>query len=174
MNYFYEIATVLFTCLLVHIFFNGWFGVKNLGRSRMVLFMASYFFLHSIATLLPLSPLILIAVSFLLFFGIAGALYQTTLTSALYSSLLFVALAVLSQYLCLVLLNALGVDTSILMAGGNARAILLVLAKTVHFAVVLIVASVLRKNRVALSIKQVVPLLPCLIVSIYICYDHKI
>jgi sensor histidine kinase YesM len=67
------------------------------------------------------------------------------------------------------LLSILGFHINSLMINGNARAIYLVLAKTLHFAVVLIAISILRKNRAALTLKQIVPLLPCLIISIYIC-----
>jgi sensor histidine kinase regulating citrate/malate metabolism len=55
------------------------------------------------------------------------------------------------------------------MTDGNTRSIYLIFAKSVHFAVVLIAASLLRKNRVALTAKQIAPLFPCLVVSIYTC-----
>ena len=169
MNYLFEVAAVLFACLLVYIFFNGWFGTRTRNRSRVAFYMASYFLLHSIVALPPLDPVLRAAISFFLVLGIACALYETTLPSALYSSLIYMALAVLSEYFSLVLLNMLSFDTATLMQGGNARAILLALAKTVHFAAVVIAAAVLRKNRAALTFKQVAPLLPCLVVGIYIC-----
>ena len=169
MIYFFEVSTVLFTCLLLHIFFDGWFGARNQKRTRMAFFMSLYFLLHSIVTLLPITPPLRAFVSFFLFLGVAGVLYETTLVSALYSSLLFVALAVLSEYSCLLLLEALGFETGSLMSAGYERAIYLAIAKTAHFVVVLIAASFLRKNRAALTLRQVAPLLPCLIVSIFIC-----
>ena len=55
------------------------------------------------------------------------------------------------------------------MAGGNSRAINLILAKTAHFVIVLIASLILRRNRATLSVKQVSPLLPCLILTMYIC-----
>jgi len=119
--------------------------------------------------LFALTPILQAAISFVLVFVIAGALYGTTLSSALYSSLIYMALAILSEYSSLVILNAFGFDTGALMAGGNTRIVLLALAKTVHFMVVLIAASVLRKNRITLTLRQVAPLLPCIIVSVYIC-----
>ena len=166
---FFEVATVLFACLLVHIFFNGWFGARAQKRSKMALFMLAYFLLHSVVTLLPLNPALRAVISTFLVIGIAAALYETTKPSAIYSAFLYMALAVLSEYLCLVFMQMLGFDANVLMVEGNSRAIYLFIAKTVQFIVVLIAASVLRKNRAALTAKQVAPLIPCLIVSIHIC-----
>jgi hypothetical protein len=119
--------------------------------------------------LFPIDPILRAFISVFLVTGIAAALYDTSKLSAIYSALLFVALAVLSEYLSLVVLQTLGVDTHTLMSDGNIRAIYLALAKTVHLIVVLIAASILRRNRAILTIKQIAPLLPCVIVSIYVC-----
>jgi membrane-associated HD superfamily phosphohydrolase len=115
-----------------------------------------------------MNPAIRAIISTFLVIAIAAALYETTKFSATYSSLLYMALAVLSEYVCLVVMQILGFNTLTLLVDGNSRAIYLVFAKTVHLVVVLVAASVLRKNRIALTVKQIAPLLPCLIVSIYI------
>jgi hypothetical protein len=154
---------------LVHIFFNGWFGTKSSNLLKLLLFMALYFILQSSVTLLDLHPLLRTAISYFLVLGIALVLYETVLISAVYSSLIYMALAVVSEFLCLKFLNIIGFKTDMLMIEGNTRAIYLALAKTIHFAVVLVAASILRKNRTALTLRQVAPLFPCLIVSIYIC-----
>ena len=170
MTYFcFEIATVLFECLLVHIFFNGWFGLKSHKHSKVLPFMVLYFISQCAVSLFPLHPIFRTIYNFILVLVIAVSLYETTHSAAVYSSFLFATLAVISEFLCFLLLNALAFNTDSLMIRGNARAIYLVLAKTAHFAVVLITSTVLRKNRAALTLKQVAPLLPCLIVSIYIC-----
>ena len=168
-HYYFEIATALFECLLVHFFFNAWFGIRNCGQKKALLFMAVFFLLQCSITLLPLFPPLRAAISYLIVLGITAALYKTNKPSAVYGAFLYMALAVVSEYLCLVLLSSISFDANELMTAGNARAIYLALAKMVHFVVVLIAASVLRKNRAALTLKQVTPLIPCLIVSIYIC-----
>ncbi|MCL2152068.1 MAG: GHKL domain-containing protein [Oscillospiraceae bacterium] len=170
MNYLYfEIATVLFECLIVHVLFNAWFGLKAHNRTRDVVCYAIFFFLTCLITILPVQPLIRSAINLILVFCLAKLLYNSTIVSSLYSSLLFTALAVVTEYFCLVLLNYLHFDTEALMAVGNARAIYLVLAKSVHFLAAIITASVFRKNRATLTLKQILSLIPCLIVSIYIC-----
>lgn len=170
MNYItFEIATVAFECLLVHIFFNGWFGTKSQNFLKLLLFIALYFLLQCSITLLDLHPVLRTIISYFLVFGTALVLYETILISAAYSSIIYMALAVVSEFLCLKLLNILGLRTNLLMLEGNSRVIYLAVAKTVHFAVVLVATSILRKNRTTLTIKQITPLFPCLIVSIYIC-----
>jgi len=66
------------------------------------------------------------------------------------------------------ILPSIGFDTDMLMTHGNPRIIYLAFAKTVHFAAVIVAASILRKNRAALSVKQIAPLFPCILISIYI------
>ena len=166
---YFEIATVLFECMLIHIFFNGWFGLKNSRRSKVAIFMALYFLLQCIISLLPLFPALRSIISYFLVLGIAAVLYDTKQSTAMYSSFLYIALAVISEYLCFTLLSALSFDVDNLLSSGSTRMIYLSLAKTVHFFVVLITATVLRKNRVTLTLKQVIPLIPCLAISIYIC-----
>lgn len=170
MNYAaFEIATAMFECLLVHIFFNGWFGIRSRNLLKTLLFMALFFLLQSSVSLLAIHPALRTAICYFLVFGITTVLYETKLVSAIYSSFIFIALAVVSEFLCLNLLNMLGFNSSALVITGNARAIYLALAKTLHFAVVIIATLILRKNHTALTFKQAAPLLPCLIVSIYIC-----
>lgn len=169
MNDVYEVATVLFACLLIHIFFGSWFGLRRDSRLRLILLMMSYFVLHSALTLVALNPALQAGISFMLVLYISAAMYNTKLPSAIYSSLLYIVIAVLSEYASLVLLNILGFDTDALMAGGSTRAVMLALAKAVHFFAVLIAASVLRKNRASLSFRQVAPLLPCLAACVYLC-----
>lgn len=165
-----EILTVLFECILVYVFFNAWFGMR--ARSGMVillLVMAGFFSLQCVISLTMIHPMLRLIISYLLTLGVAAVLFETKRASAIYSALLYIALAVASEYLSLVMLGAFGFDTDLLMTEGNARAVYLVFAKTVQLIVVLIAASILRKNRAALTLKQILPLLPCLIVSIYIC-----
>jgi sensor histidine kinase YesM len=162
-------ATVLIECLLVHILFYSWFGLKARKPLKIALFMAAYFLLQSFITLLPLYPVFRTTISCFLVLAVVIALYDTTKSAAVCSAFLFIALAVVSEYLSLALLNTLDFDVNALMTEGNARAIYLALAKTVNFAIVLVAASVLRKNRAALTPRQVVPLLLCLVVSIYLC-----
>lgn len=166
---FFEVATVMFACLLIHIFFNSWYGTRNRAPFKNFLIMTAYFLLHSIAVLLPIDPMFRTLISAFLVTGVAVVLYDTSKPSAIYSALLFLALAVLSEYLSLVVLQMLGVDSYTLMSDGNIRAIYLALAKIVHLIIVLIAASVLRRNRAILTIKQIAPLLPCVLVSIYVC-----
>ena len=166
---FLEISTVVLECLMVHVLFNGWFGLKHRKRVTQLLFYLPYFAMNCLVTLLPLYPVLRSVICCIFAIIISKALYDTTIFSAAFSSVLFMVLAVLSEYLSLMLLVALNVETHALEAGGNARAIYLVLAKITHFAVVLVVTSVFRKNRAALSVKQIVPLLSCLAVVMYIC-----
>ena len=167
--YLFEAATTLFECFLAHIFFNGWFGVKNMKRAKRALLMSSDFALHCIVALLPLDQTLRSAISYVLVLGIAAALYDTTRISALYSTIIYVALSLLSEYLCILLMDTLRLDTTALAAEGNARALYLALSKTVHFAIAVIVASALRRDHLIVTVKQVAPIFPSIIISAFIC-----
>lgn len=167
--YHLEMATALFECLLVHVLFNGWYGFRNTKKSAVVLSYTLFFVLLCFLSLLLIQPFARSIIIFFLVAGLVRFLYDTTTFSALYSSLLCVALAVGAEYFCLALMNLLNYDTTTLMVEGTARAIYLVIAKTVNFAIILVVAAMFRKKRATLSIKQVLPLFPCLFVTIYVC-----
>ena len=169
MHDFFEIATVLFACILVHIFFNSWFGIRNYKRSTIAIIFLLYIVLHSIIAIFDISPILRVVISYCLILCLCGSLYRTGLYTAIFSALLFVALAVLSEYLPYVFLSLLGISSESLMGAGNDRAVLLALAKTTHFIVVLFAASILRKNTSRLTLRQVLPLMPSLLVSIFIC-----
>lgn len=169
MNYiFFETATVLIFCLLVHIFFNSWFGLRKIAYSKVAIFVTAYFLLQLAISILPLNPILRAGISYFLVLVIARVLYKTTRISAAYGALIFMVLAVVAEYLCLLFLSSFGFDADILMVHGNYRVIYIALARTVHFVVVLFAASILRKNRATLSLKQIAPLFPCLLISIYI------
>ena len=166
---FFEIFTVIFELLLVHIFFSWWFGYRNIKRPKIALYLVIYFLLRTTITLLPVTPAIRAIVSFFFILGIVAILFETTRPSAIYGALLFLALGVLSEYLGQLILYSFSFDTEALISPGYARMIFIALGLSIRFITVLIAASILRKNRAALSFKQVVPIFPCFVVSIYIC-----
>jgi len=165
----FEMATVFFECVFVHIFYNAWFGEKAQSSIYRIIYIASLFVCLSMSSLIIQQPALRSITGFLVVLTFAKLSYNVNTFSSIYSTVLFVALAVVSEYLCLILLGAFSIELSLLSVQGNARAIYLVLAKMVHFVSVVTASSILRKNRVALTPRQLAPLMPCLIVSIYIC-----
>ena len=166
---FFEVASVLFELLLVHIFFGWWFGYKNVSFQKKTICIMIYFALRSITTLLPIDPIFRVALNYFIFLAVAAVLFETTKPSAVYSAFLFMALAILAEFLGTLILSMFGFDFDLLLTLSDARVISIALSKTIRLIIVLIAASILRKNQAALSLKQVAPILPCVIVSIYIC-----
>ena len=166
----FEIGTSLFECLLVHIFFHNWFGRREVSRAFWLLIFFGYFCTNIILTLAPLPPLIRSALSLICVTIIVRLLYQNSTLSALLGSVLYMCLAVIAEYLTMVVMNALSFDTVTLMETGKVRAVYIVFAKLIHLVLVLVISSILSKNRGPLKFLQVLPLLPCQIISMYICH----
>lgn len=164
-----EFSTVLFDLLFIHIFFGWWFGYRNKPRPQIALYFLAYLLLRSIITFLPVDPVIRVVVNCFFVFGISYLSFDTAKISALFSSLLFMVLGILSESFSYVIVHMFSFDGDALMAPGNARTILISLAVSVRLITVLIAASILKKNQAALTFRQLAPILPCLAVCIFIC-----
>lgn len=167
---FFEIGTSLFECLLVHIFFHNWYGRREVPKVFWWLIFWGYLCTNIILTLAPLPPLIRSALSLICVTIIVRLLYQNSTLSAFGGSVLYMCLAVIAEYLTMVVMNALSFETVILMETGKIRAVYIVFAKLIHLILVLVFSSILSKNRGPLKFLQVMPLLPCQIISMYICH----
>lgn len=164
-----EIGTPIFECFLVHIFFHNWFGRRVVPRWRFAATFLCYFLTNVVCTLSPLLPLVRSLVSIVCVAVVVWLLYDATPLFAVSGSVLYMGLAVLAEYSTMAVMNTFSFDTTVLMEYGQVRAIYIAFAKLIHLAFVLIVSAVLSRNHGPLKVQQIIPLLPCQIISMYIC-----
>lgn len=165
-----EVGTSLFECFLAYIFFHNWFGSKDVCRSNFWLVFSTYLAINVICTLSPILPIFRSLINLVCLIFVAKILFDSTRILSVCGSILYMGVAVLSEYVTMVTMNALAYDTIQLMELGPERASYIAFAKLINLLIVSVASTVLGRNRGPLKIYQVLPLIPCQLISIYICH----
>ena len=169
MFFFFEIGTSLVECALTLLLFDAWFERRTIVPSKFWGVLLLYFLANCCYTLVPMPPILRTFCGVACVFITANFLYALTPLWALSGAVINLTINVLIEYLTLVVMDMLVFDTSRLMQYGPERASYIVIAKLLNIIVVLVVASVLGRRKARLSIIQVIPLLICQLISIYMC-----
>lgn len=164
-----ELGTSVFEVFLIHILFENWFGLRDGSRAKHGLLFVLYFSANCAYTLLSIAPLIRSIIAVVCIAIYAYLQYDTNKVSAIYGSITYIAISVLTEYITMVIMNQLSYDTAQLMTYGKERVVYIIFAKLVNLIGVIIAGAVLGRNKGPLKIQQIVPLLPCQLISIYIC-----
>lgn len=169
MFYFFEIGTAVVECALTHLLFDAWYGRRSDSTGRLLGGLALYFLVNCAYTLMPILPIVRTSCAAICFYMVCLLIYKSTPLTAVAGAMVNLAINVLVEYLTLVVMDFLVFDTDQLMNYGPERVSYIVIAKLLNIIAVLLVASVLGRRKVSLSIVQVIPLLVCQIISIYMC-----
>lgn len=165
-----EVGTSIFECFLAYIFFHNWFGARQRSLISFGCVFFLYFIVNTIFTLCTIVPIIRSGINLICLAMVAWVLFDTTVISATYGSLLYMGLAILSEYATMTLMNLLAYSTDQLMGTGVERASYIALAKLINLVIVVITSAFLGRNNGPLKAHQILPLIPCQLISIYICY----
>lgn len=166
---FFEIGTSVVECALTHLLFDAWYGRRSASRRRLLGGLTIYFLVNCSYTLMPILPIVRTLCAAACFYVVCLLVYNSTPTTAIVGAMVNLAINVLVEYLTLVVMDFLVFDTNQLMNYGPERVSYIVIAKLLNIIVILLVASILGHHKVRLSIVQVIPLLICQLISIYIC-----
>lgn len=169
MFHFIEIGTSVFECFLIHIFFGNWFGTKSIGRRKFLLGITLFLLANIGYTLAPIEPILRSLLAVVCAAVLVLCLYQTSPVMAICGSVVYIGLSVVGEYITMVVMNAMDFDTAQLMQLGRSRAIYIIFSKIVNLLEMLIVGTILGRNRGPLKVQQLLPLIPCQLVSLFIC-----
>lgn len=164
-----EIGTSVFECFLTYILFENWFGSRSIGRYKFLLGIALFLMANISYTLVFIESLVRALIAACCAAVLALSLYQASPMMALCGGFVYIGLSVTGEYITMVVMNAMNYDTAQLMELGKARAIYIIFAKIVNLVELLIAGAVLGKNRGPLKAQQLLPLIPCQLVSLGIC-----
>lgn len=169
MFYFFEMGTSLVECILTILLFDAWFERRTIAPSKFRGVLSLYFLANCCYTLVPMLPIIRTFCGIVCVFITANFIYDLTPLWALSGAIMNLTIDVLVEYLTLVVMDFLVFDTSRLMQYGPERVSYIVIAKLLNIIVILLVASIFGHRKAKLNIVQVIPLLICQFISIYIC-----
>jgi hypothetical protein len=164
-----EAGTSVFEVFLVHILFQNWFGLREKSTIKSVLLAIAYLFLNLSYTFLDIAPLVRTGMAVVCVAVYAYFQYDTSKFSAFYGALTYMVITVLAEYVTMVVMNQLSYDTELLMTFGKERAVYIAFAKLINLLCIIIAAVLLGRNRGPMKVQQILPLIPCQLISMYIC-----
>lgn len=170
MYQFIELGTSITECIMIHILFNNWHGLRNLSTRRILLYFVGYFLINCTYTLLPIVPFVRAICSMTSVFCIVYLVYDLTLPMAVLGTVLIVTTDVLAEYLCMALMGLFSLDSAMLMSYGPPRVLYICLAKLISLSLVVTLSVIMSRNKSTIRLPQIGPIVFCQLFSLYIIY----
>jgi len=166
MYYFIEIACVIAEMWIVHMFLSSYYDKRNCSILQM---LGMYGIFGAIITVLSLFPdlsFVRLAVTFLGIWATSLVLFKTKIIQGLLFGVAYCAIVAINDVISVVSFQLCGVSSDALMASTPARTMLLIVAHILLFGIVIILCIINRKSASKMSVKILLPVLPCWAISI--------
>lgn len=164
------LVDVITTCVIlftVNIFFGSFFEKKNSLAWRIAT-NAVYGLGLIILGQFPEFAFYRLVFNFAFSLIIALFLFDSKLISAVFSSLSLSAVFVLAEIILMAILSGAGLDSNVLMSHDNTRYVYIVLTQLLSFLLVVVILSVTKRKRTAVTIPFIVMLSPGAILGIWL------
>lgn len=170
MYYIIEITCVITEMWMIHMFLSSFFERKD--KNRYVTLLLYLIVGAIVAALSLIDGLAFVRLLFAIVsvFGISTILFKARLLSAGISSVTFCAIIAATDIITALVFQIFGVPTEALMANHTYRSFYLVACHIVMFGIVLLVCMMNRKTKRAISLRILLPVTPCWVVSILLCF----
>lgn len=169
MYYFVEIACVIAEMWIIHMFLGSFYAKR---KCSVLQTLGVYGILGAIVTILSLLPdmsFVRLAVTFVGIWTTALVLFKAKVIQGLLSGVAFCAIVAVNDVISAVVFQACGVNASALMGDQSARSLFLVAGNIFHFGIIIVICLINRKSQSRMSIKVLLPVFPCWIISILLC-----
>lgn len=170
MYYVVEIACAITEMWMIHMFLKSFFEQKNNNRYIALLV---YLVVGMIVTALSLiEELVFVRLLFTIIsvFSISIILFRARLLSAGILSFTFCAIVAATDIVTALVFQVFGVQNDAVMVDHTYRSFYLVVCHIVMFGIVLLVCLINRKTKRDISLKILLPVTPCWIISILLCF----
>lgn len=170
MYYVVEIACVITEMWMIHMFLKSFLEQKNNNRYIALLV---YLVVGMIVTALSLiEELVFVRLFFTIIsvFSISIILFRARLLSAGILSFTFCAIVAATDIVTALVFQVFGVQNDAVMVDHTYRSFYLVVCHIVMFGIVLLVCLINRKTKRDISLKILLPVTPCWIISILLCF----
>lgn len=170
MYYFVEVSCVIAEMWMIHLFLSSFFERRNCKKLLPILF---YMIAGVTVTALSLieglvfARLIVAAVSVFL---ICISLFRARPFSAVISSVTFCAIIAVTDIVSALAFQVFGVQNEALMENRTFRSLYLVVCHIIMLCLVILVCLINQKKKREISLKILLPVTPCWIISILLCF----
>lgn len=170
MYYFIEIACVIAEMWIIHIFLGSLYNKRNESVLQMLGAYGIFGAVVTVFSLLPDMAFARLAVAFLGVWAISMLLFDAKILQGVLSGVGFCAIVAVNDVVSAVAFQACGVNASALMDNHSYRVLFLVAGNIFLFGIIVIICLINRKSQSRMSIKILLPVLPCWIISILLCF----
>lgn len=168
---FVEIVGSISSVLLLYIHIRNFFTSKpNASKSLQVIFVG---FIITILSLLNFYPTFVIPRVFCLIFGgtlVCRMFFEATIWQAIFMGISFEVIAATVEVGIMGVLGIFHFDASLLMTSSNARMIYIIASQLFLLLIIVSVGAFSVKPEGVITIKWLIPLFPCQLLSIFVCY----
>ena len=166
MYYFIEIACVIAEMWMVHTFLGSYYAKRNCSILQTLGMYGIFGAIIAVLSLFPDLSFVRLAVTFFGIWTTSLVLFKTKVIQGLLSGAAYCAIVAVNDVISVVSFQLCGVSSDALMASTPARTMLLIVAHILLFGIVIILCIINRKSASKMSVKILLPVLPCWAISI--------
>lgn len=169
MYYCVEIACVIAEMWLIHLFLSSYFPKREVSKWLVLL---AYVIFASAVTLFSLIENMVFARMLVAIVGVwvmSIIAFQAKVSHGLIAGITFFAIVAVTDIVSALPFRVVGIGVDTLMQNNLTRSIYLIVGHVVIFGLVMLVCLINRKSRTQISLKTILPVAPCWIVSILLC-----
>lgn len=166
MYYFIEIACVISEMWMVHTFLGSYYAKRNCSILQTLGMYGIFGAIIAVLSLFPDLSFVRLAVTFFGIWTTSLVLFKTKVIQGLLSGAAYCAIVAVNDVISVVSFQLCGVSSDALMASNPARSMLLIVAHILLFGIVVILCIINRKSASKMSVKILLPVLPCWAISI--------
>lgn len=170
MYYAVEIACVITEMWMIHIFLDGFFEKRSVPQWLPLLL---YSLCGSVLTILSLIEWMMFGRILFTTVSVLTAsmgLFKARLMPGLISGIAFCAIFAATDIVSALVFQLFGVQNEALMANHTYRSLYLVVCHIIMFGLVLLVCLINRKSKRQISLRILLPVTPCWVISILLCF----
>ena len=169
MYYFIEIACVIAEMWIIHMFLGSFYAKRKCSILQAFGVYGVFGAVVTVLSLLPDMSFARLAVTFAGIWATALVLFKSKVIQGSLSGVAFCAIVAVNDVISAVVFQACGVNASALMDDHSARALFLIAGNIFLFGIIFVICLINRKSQSRMSIKVLLPVFPCWIISILLC-----
>lgn len=169
MYYFVEIACVIAELWIIHMFLGSLFNSK---KKHALLVFALYGFFGAVIAFLSFQDDMAFArlgVAFIGVWALGVMLFNAKIINGLLAGLVFCAIVAVTDVVTSLAFQYCGVDFAALTNNFSSRAVYLIAGHIFLFGIVIVICVINRKSHSSISVKVLLPVSPCWLISILLC-----
>ena len=170
MYYFVEVACVIAEIWMIHMFLGSLFNKRGASLLQRIILYGVFGGIITVLSLQEDMAFARLGVAFVGVWAVSMLIFDARMLQGVLSGVAFCAIVAVTDVGSAIAFQSCGVDSSALMANYASRALYLVANHILLFGTVIIICVINRKSHSRMSIKILLPVLPCWIISILLCF----